>query len=229
MKTCVWFSWIIFIVAIAALCLAWFRCEPIKTEWASILVGAIGSIACAVIGWQVYNAIENTKTLKQIEAIKKELTEYRAEARQNAIDNHLHSQALKMIDIANDKTKRLVSRYKSGLNAVNNLMTRATPKTYVPMQEALTALENILTELKERPDEVSRYMFARFQTDYEDLYDSIISAMETQAKHLKHLRKRIKAIRDLRISILEPCKNMSWDDYRERLTKTESDTTPTTP
>ena len=76
--------------------------------------------------------------------------------------------------------------------------------------------------------QVSRYMFARFQTDYEDLYDSIISAMETQAKHLKHLRKRIKAIRDLRISILEPCKNMGWNDYRERLTKTESDTTPTT-
>ena len=71
MKTCVWFSWIILAVAIAALCLAWLRCEPIKADWDAILVGILGGIVTALIGWQIYKSIEINSILRRVKSAEK--------------------------------------------------------------------------------------------------------------------------------------------------------------
>lgn len=223
MKTSIWFSWIIFIVAIAALCLAWIRCDPIEANWAGILVTVIGSIAGIVIGWQVFNAIENSKTLNRIDKLQQELTTYREQARQDAIDNYLHSQALKMIERANNKNIVLSNRYWNGANAIKNLMCGLTPTNYVPMLEALSSMKNILDELKSPENELWRYMFIKHQETYEEIYDDIISAMETQAKHLEHLRERIKQLRDERVSILKPYQGKSITDYRETIKRNKGE------
>lgn len=58
MKTSIWFSWIIFLVAIAALCFAIARCEPIKADWVSIDIGILAALATCLVGWQVYTLID---------------------------------------------------------------------------------------------------------------------------------------------------------------------------
>lgn len=64
MKTSVWFSWIIFIVAIIALCVAIARCEPIKADWVSIDIGILAALATCLVGWQVYTLID-MRTLRR--------------------------------------------------------------------------------------------------------------------------------------------------------------------
>lgn len=229
MKTSIWFSWIILAVALAALCLALVRCEPIEANWAGILVTAIGSIAGIVIGWQVFNAIENSKTLNRIDKLQQELTTYREQARQDAVDNYLHSQALKMIDEAKDKSNGMSNRYWSSLNAIKNLLCGLTPTNYIPMLEALLTAEETLKELKTTKDEAWKYMFLEHQQTYEDLYDEMIEAIQTKAKHLEHLKDRIKKIRDERVAILRPYQGKNWDDYAEAVRKKKADSTPPAP
>lgn len=182
---------------------------------AGFLMTAMGVMVTALVGWQVFNAVENSKTLRRVDKLKQELTTYREQARQDAVDNFLHSQALKMIERANDKNIVLSNRYWNGANAIKNLMCGLTPTNYIPMFEALSSMENILDELKSPENELWRYMFVKHQETYEDIYDDIIAAMGTQAKHLEHLRERIKQLRDERVSILKPYQGKSITDYRE--------------
>lgn len=64
MKTSIWFSWVIFAVAIAALCVAIVRCEPIKADWVSIDIGVLAALATCLVGWQVYTLID-MRTLRR--------------------------------------------------------------------------------------------------------------------------------------------------------------------
>lgn len=181
---------------------------------AGLIVSALGILVAALVGWQVFNAIENTKTLRRMESLRKDLTEYREQARQDAVDNYLHSIALTQLGVARDHTNGLNIRYTAGLNVVRNLMTGLTPTNYIPMISALDILDGILVELRQTDDEAWRYMFLKFQHEYERQYDDIMSAMETNAQHLSHLKVRIKRIRDERIDILRPYQGKTWDvDY----------------
>lgn len=45
-------------MAIAALCVAIVRCEPIKADWVSIDIGVLAALATCLVGWQVYTLID---------------------------------------------------------------------------------------------------------------------------------------------------------------------------
>lgn len=70
MKTSLWFSWLIFLVAAAALCFAGFRCEPIEADWAAVLVGILSALVTALIGWQIYTIIDLRKMQKEVKEIR---------------------------------------------------------------------------------------------------------------------------------------------------------------
>lgn len=70
MKTSIWFSWIIFIVAIIALCVATARCEPIQADWVSIDIGILAALATCLVGWQIYTLIDLRNTQKSFRDIK---------------------------------------------------------------------------------------------------------------------------------------------------------------
>lgn len=70
MKTSVWFSWLIFVVAIAALCVAIVRCEPIKADWISIDIGVLAALATCLVGWQVYTLIDTRQFRKDFDKLK---------------------------------------------------------------------------------------------------------------------------------------------------------------
>lgn len=73
MKTSVWFSWVIFAVAIAALCVAIVRCEPIKADWVSIDIGILATLATCLVGWQIYALINVNAIYKRLQSTEKEL------------------------------------------------------------------------------------------------------------------------------------------------------------
>lgn len=79
MKTSLWFSWLILLIAAAALCLSWFRCEPIEADWAAILVGVLAILVTALIGWQVYNVVDLKTTRYKLDGAIKASTDLNAE------------------------------------------------------------------------------------------------------------------------------------------------------
>lgn len=70
MKTSIWFSWLIFLVAIAALCFAIARCEPIKADWVSIDIGILAALATCLVGWQIYTLIDLRNAQKSFSDMK---------------------------------------------------------------------------------------------------------------------------------------------------------------
>ena len=70
MKTSLWFSWLTFVIAAAALCFAGFRCEPIEADWAAVLVGILSALVTALIGWQIYTIIDLRKMQKGVKEIR---------------------------------------------------------------------------------------------------------------------------------------------------------------
>lgn len=55
---------------------------------AGIFISVLGILVAILMGWQVVNAITNTKTLRRIYTLKKELTVYREQARQDAVNGN---------------------------------------------------------------------------------------------------------------------------------------------
>lgn len=77
MKTGTWISLIALAVAIAALIIVICRIEPITMDWMGSLIGVLALLVTALIGWQVFNAIQLHITLKEINGrIKREIDDY---------------------------------------------------------------------------------------------------------------------------------------------------------
>lgn len=70
MKTSVWFSWLIFVIAIAALCVAIARCEPITADWISVDIGILAALATCLVGWQIYTLIDLRNAQKSFRDMK---------------------------------------------------------------------------------------------------------------------------------------------------------------
>lgn len=77
MKYCVWLSIIAMALAIAATIISICRIEPITMDWAGVLVGALALLVTVLIGWQILNAVQLHRTLREVNArIKKEVDDY---------------------------------------------------------------------------------------------------------------------------------------------------------
>lgn len=68
-------SWIVLItalvIALTALAFSICRTEPLTWDWIGILVGVLALLVTALIGWQIYSAIDFDRKIKSV----KELTE----------------------------------------------------------------------------------------------------------------------------------------------------------
>lgn len=84
MKTSIWFSWLIFIVAIIALCVAIARCEPIQADWISIDIGVLAALATCLVGWQVYTLIDMRTLRRDFNQLKLDI-EIEKQTQRNAL------------------------------------------------------------------------------------------------------------------------------------------------
>lgn len=194
MKTSIWFSWIILIVAISALCLAWLRCEPIGANWAGILVTAIGSIAGVVIGWQVFNAIENVKTLKQLDRLqgKLETQQQEMEARSNMLTNRI--EAMDMLGFLRNADNTLNDRYFNGVRAVDLFLDSGIPDNYIYLNETLTELGNLLTIIEQRNPNLEAGVLADTENALERMLRSITRKIDETSEYLSRVQERITVL-----------------------------------
>lgn len=149
MKTSVWFSWLIFAVAIAALSLAWLRSEPITADWASILVGSLGGITTALIGWQIYKSIEINTILRRIKNAEKSVKdiEYMLHATSEQIcgsqykDKSPHHELWHYMLALEHLNKATNAQYENLLREIKRLAV-SSPFTILDKSRLISALYN---------------------------------------------------------------------------------------
>lgn len=203
MKTSIWFSWIIFIVAIAALCLAWLRCKPIEAEWASILVGAIGSIAGAVIGWQIYNAIEMRNIINRISDLENDFTKSNQDLQAQDKRNMLLIEAFAKYSEAEKEKDSKATQYRAYAEALLLFLKANIAVGHEYMNNTKSGLSAALTALESKVQPLDKKLFIDHDPQMENTYDEIIDVIKSRNKELSDLRKWIKGLRDRRRNLVK--------------------------
>ena len=203
MKTCVWFSWIIFIVAIAALCLAWLRCKPIEAEWASILVGAIGSIAGSVIGWQIYNAIEMRNIINRISDLENGFTKSNQDLQAQDKRNMLLIEAFAKYSEAEKEKDSKATQYRAYAEALLLFLKANIAVGHEYMNNTKSGLSDALTALESKVQPLDKKLLIDHDSHIENTYDEIIDIIQYRKKELSDLKKLVKEFRDRRKSLVE--------------------------
>lgn len=69
-----WISVIALILSLAAIALAWVRCEPFTWDWGSFVIGVLAILTAVVIAWQILQSITLERRIKsEVEKAKNEL------------------------------------------------------------------------------------------------------------------------------------------------------------
>lgn len=53
-------------LSLAALCIAYFRCEPLTMDWMGVLVGVLSFLVTLLLGWQIYTLIDIRKIQQEM-------------------------------------------------------------------------------------------------------------------------------------------------------------------
>lgn len=70
-------SWIALVLSIIACIITWLRIDVYYTNdtFVGIMAGFMGACATIIVGAQIYNSIETTKKIKELESLQKQVTE----------------------------------------------------------------------------------------------------------------------------------------------------------
>lgn len=154
MKTSLWFSWVIFIIAAGALCLAYVRCEPVKVEWASILVTILGVLVATLIGLQVYNAVEMRNVFNKVDKIKKELNTTNKKYKRKITSLEWLVSALHGSVFNRDSFKHDTDYFLHCLDVVGCYIKSGINSDSAPFKHSLDELEIVLNNMKTNNSEI---------------------------------------------------------------------------
>lgn len=111
-------------ISLAAIFLAYFRCEPIKTDWATFLVTILAGMVALLIGWQFLNALEINKKISTFEGVFDEKMQIVIkDSNHVAAANEYKLSAYEIISLANDPAIGIYNVIK----AINEACKITTP------------------------------------------------------------------------------------------------------
>lgn len=174
-------------------------------DYIGLMVGILSLLVTALLGWQVFNAIENVKTLKKMEALESDLVK--------AISNFEQQDArnLDLIRAVNEIRKAATfkyefTKYKSAAKAIKLLLSAKVPieDDLIDVQKELliTILDGI-----EKEDDSAKATFADACPAIDDLYHGIIEAINARTEDLNAFKREITSIRDRRVAFANKYKS----------------------
>lgn len=193
-------------IAVAMLGIAYYNlyCSEMRFDGdsAGVLISALGVIVTALVGWQVYNAIEMGSAVKQVNDLKGKLyiqsQELAAQDKRNLCLIEAFQFRCEVYDI--EKRKRLVNRYHVALKAIRQFLRAGTPSYYIPLWGLVSDLPIFLEDIRHARPRL-RKIFNDRATDLEELYDDIISEIDKRIDEMGEIKKVIKEAHKTRIKI----------------------------
>lgn len=61
------------LVSLVAIFLCIIRCDPFTFDWMGVMIGILSLLTSVLIGWQIFQALEVNKSLKEIHSIKESI------------------------------------------------------------------------------------------------------------------------------------------------------------
>lgn len=164
------------------------------------VVDILAVLVTVLMGWQVFNAIENSKTIRRMDRLKAELdrksdvwTQRNLEM-QHLIDAHGHYQSALNSEYHSDS-------YLHFAIALNHFLQSNIPIGYRPLQQTLQGLSDSLIRIESESEEDDIQNFLDSMDDFNDLYQDIIAAIHLRKQDIERLHGELLEIRSDRLAL----------------------------
>lgn len=190
-RTCTTFSIIACVLALIAIGGTFL---DVRSNDASTPISILGTFVAALLGWQVFNAIENVKTLKQLDRLKGKLEtqQQEMETRSTMLTNRI--EAMDMLGFLRNADNTLNDRYFNGVRAVDLFLDSGIPDNYIYLNETLTELGNLLTILEQRSPNLEAGVIADTENALERMLRSITRKIDETSEYLSQVQERITVL-----------------------------------
>lgn len=170
------------------------------------VVDILSVLVTVLIGWQVYNTIENSKMIRRMDRLKSELdrrsniwTQRNLEI-EHLVDAHSHYQAALNSEFHSDS-------YRQFANALNLFLQSKVSLDYRPLQLTLQGLVDSLVRIESESREDDIENFIDSMVDYDDLYDAIIAPIHQREQDIERLHRELLHIRSERLALRDRLTN----------------------
>lgn len=187
-RTCTTFSIIACLLALIAIGGTFFNVIPTD---AGTSISILGTFIAALLGWQVFNAIENVKTLKQFDRLKGKLETQQQEMKTRTAMLTNRMEAMDMLSFLRNADNKLNDRYFNGVRAVDLFLDSGIPNNYIYLNETLTELGNLLTILEQKSPNLEAGVIADTEDALERMLRSITRKIDETSEYLSRVQERI--------------------------------------
>lgn len=170
------------------------------------VVDILSVLVTVLIGWQVYNAIENSKMIRRMDRLKSELdrrsniwTQRNLEI-EHLVDAHSHYQAALNSEFHSES-------YMQFANTLNLFLQSKVSLDYRPLQLTLQGLVDSLVRIESESGENDIENFIDSMADFDDLYDAIIASIHQREQDIEHLHRELLHIRSERLALRDRLTN----------------------
>lgn len=160
-------------------------------DYIGLMVGILSLLVTALLGWQVFNAIENVKTLKQLDRLKGKLETQQQEMETRTIMLTNRIEAMDMLGFLRNADNTLNDRYFNGVRAVDLFLDSGIPDNYIYLNETLTELGNLLTIIEQRSPNLEAGVLADTEDALERMLRSITRKIDETSEYLSRVQERI--------------------------------------
>ena len=175
----------------------------ISADESGFVVGVLGVLVTALVGWQVFNAIESSKIIRSLDTLRSRferqsnLLEAQDQRSRNLIEAFAEERR-------GDAESVLTAKYMCYLNSIHLFLIANVPPANQYLSQVELALSTTLQAIEHTTDKTTRQMFIEHQTAYAEIYNQIMVAIHQRQDEWQVLHERMIAYRNeyIRVSNL---------------------------
>lgn len=216
---------IMFVVILAA----YFNGVPYSHNTATLLISVLGVIVTALVGWQVFNAIENVNTLKKMEVLENKLNI------QINLSKRINQD---LFDIAEahrleweaDRSNDEIYQYARHLKALFLYIKSNVALDYPPVHNKIRVLARLINRVRRSADEDNIIRFANEMDVYDKIHEDLLDAIAEREDNLRKFRRQVIDLRHRRKDLFDQyvgqVSSMKKEQDEREFTEPNADTPP---
>lgn len=182
---------------------------------AGVLISALGVMVTALVGWQVFNAIEMRQCVKKMDDLEATLNA------RSVIFTNRNMQIQELIEghasirEAEQRGAMASDSYLLYADALTHFLNSNVPLDYQPLQSAIVGLADtlIILESNNSPEEIDD--FIERANEYEDAYHNVVAAIHRREEGVRNLHNTIIGQREERQEVIQRLLAMRNDNPDE--------------
>lgn len=202
---------IMFVVILAA----YFNGVPYSHNTATLLISVLGVIVTALVGWQVFNAIENVRTLKKMGELEDKI---------NIQINLSERRNQELFDIAEahrleweaDRSTDEIYQYSCHLRALLLYIKSDVSLDYPPVRNKIGYLTMLINQVRRSKDDDDRIRFANEMAAFDETHEDLLDAIATREDNLRRFRRQVIDLRHQRKNLFDQFVGQETSIQREQ-------------